>query len=131
MKRRVVTLALLASTTPLAAQWLTLETPGIPRTADGELDLSAPVPRTAEDRPDLSGLWVPRDVSGDVLDPSKAQAWARALLAERERRFFVGSPRFLCLPSGPAYLTALGGSGLPPSPIPPKLRESEVIVSWR
>jgi hypothetical protein len=111
MKRRVVTLALLASTTPLVAQWLTLETPGIPRTADGEPDLSAPVPRTAEGRPDLSGLWVPWDVSGDVLDPSKAQEWARALMAESERRFFVGSPRFLCLPSGPAYLTAQGMSG--------------------
>ena len=113
MKRRVLTLALLASTTPLAAQWLTLETPGIPRTTDGELDLSAPVPRTAENRPDLSGLWAPVDVSGDVLDPSKAQAGARTLMAERERRFFEGSPRFLCLPSGPASLPALGGSGGP------------------
>ncbi len=105
MKRRLATLVLLAATTPLAAQWLTLPTPGIPRTADGELDLSAPVPRTDDGHPDLTGLWRPRRVSGDLDDPTKVQQWARTLIAERERRFFQDSPRYQCLPSGPAYLT--------------------------
>ena len=108
MKRRLATLVLLAATTPLAAQWLTLPTPGIPRTADGELDLSAPVPRTDDGHPDLTGLWRPRRVSGDLDDPTKVQQWARTLIAERERRFFQDSPRYQCLPSGPAYL-AVGG----------------------
>ena len=108
MKRRLATLVLLASTTPLAAQWLTLPTPGIPRTADGEPALSAPVPRTADGRPDLTGLWRARRVSGDLDDPTKVQEWARTLIAERERSFFQNSPRYQCLPSGPAYL-AVGG----------------------
>jgi len=30
---------------PLAAQWLTIKTPGIPRTPDGEPNLSAPAPQ--------------------------------------------------------------------------------------
>ena len=111
MKRRLATLVLLASTTPLAAQWLTLSTPGIPRTADGGLDTSAPVPRTDDGRPDLSGLWIPVEESGDLRDTSKIHEWARTLIVERERRFFEDSPRFRCLPSGPAYLTAGGLSG--------------------
>jgi hypothetical protein len=39
------------------AQWLNHRTPGIPRTADGKPNLSAPAPRTAAGRPNLSGLW--------------------------------------------------------------------------
>ncbi len=106
MKRRLATLVLLASTTPLAAQWLTLPTPDIPRTADGEPDLSAPAPRSADGHPDLSGLWVPAGVSGDLLDPTKIHEWARTLIAERRTRFFDDGPEYQCLPRGPSYLTA-------------------------
>jgi len=105
MKRQLATLVLLASTTPLAAQWLSLATPGIPRTAEGEPDLSAPVPRSADGHPDLAGLWVPVGVSGDMLDPSKAHEWARTLMTEREGRFFDDNPEYQCLPHGPAHLT--------------------------
>ena len=108
MRRRLATLVLLATTTPLAAQWLTLATPGIPRTADGEPDLSAPAPRAADGRPDLTGLWVPVEggLSGELLDPAKIPQQALAQMAEHERRFFEDSPHFHCLPSGPAYITA-------------------------
>ena len=40
-----------------SAQWLDFPTPGIPRTADGQPNLSARAPRTRDGRPDLSGLW--------------------------------------------------------------------------
>ena len=110
MKRRLATLVLLASTTPLAAQWLTLPTPGIPRTAGGEPDLSAPAPRAADGHPDLSGLWVAVDVTGDLLDPARVQEWARTLMTEREAGFFEADPRFQCLPTGPAYLALTGAN---------------------
>jgi hypothetical protein len=42
---------------PLAAQWLTYQTPGIPRTPEGKPNLSAPTPRTPDGTPDLSGLF--------------------------------------------------------------------------
>ena len=42
------------------AQWLSYPTPGVPRTADGKPDLSAPAPRTSDGKPDLSGVWIPR-----------------------------------------------------------------------
>jgi hypothetical protein len=41
-----------------SAQWLAYPTPGMPRTADGKPDLSAPAPKTADGKPSLSGLWV-------------------------------------------------------------------------
>src|SRR5262245_34001221 len=44
---------------PLAAQWLNYPTPGIPRLPDGKVNLSAPAPKTADGRPDLTGLWEP------------------------------------------------------------------------
>lgn len=42
---------------PLSAQWLYHPTAGIPRNPDGSANLNAPAPKTAEGKPDLSGLW--------------------------------------------------------------------------
>jgi hypothetical protein len=114
MKRRLATLVLLASATALQAQWLSLSTPGIPRTADGKPDLTAPAPRTADGKPELTGLWRSAGMSGDLRDPSKVQAWARTLMAEHERNFYRDGPHMQCLPIGPGYIVggAAGGGGL-------------------
>ena len=40
-----------------SAQWLAHPTPGVPRTPDGQPDMSAPAPRAADGRPDLSGMY--------------------------------------------------------------------------
>jgi hypothetical protein len=40
-----------------SAQWIKYPTPGIPRLPDGKVNLAAPVPKTADGKPDLTGLW--------------------------------------------------------------------------
>jgi hypothetical protein len=44
------------STSTMAGQWLTHHDPRLPRTRDGQPNLSAPLPRTGG-HPDLSGVW--------------------------------------------------------------------------
>jgi hypothetical protein len=39
------------------AQWLNYPTPGVPRTKDGRVDLTAKATRTADGHPNLSGVW--------------------------------------------------------------------------
>ena len=53
----VLCATLLAASPMLLGQWLDWKTPGIPRTADGKPNLSAPAPRASDGKPDLSGLW--------------------------------------------------------------------------
>ena len=101
----ILGLALALTAAPSQAQWLDLLTPFIPRTADGEPDLSAPAPRTADGRPDLSGLWSVRNVTGSLLDESLVHEWARTVMAEHEAAFFMDEPRFQCLPMGPSGLS--------------------------
>jgi len=59
MKRIVIAWGLLLFPVLLCAQWLDWRTPGIPRTADGKPNLTAPAPRTPDGKPDFSGLWQP------------------------------------------------------------------------
>ena len=116
---KIFTIAIISAAlvTPLAAQWLQHRTTGIPRTPDGQPNLTAAAPRTADGKPDLSGLWsTPIDTAvGNVtvrnvgdLKPSDIQPWAQALLQQRAENFGKGNPRYRCLPQGPSYST-LGG----------------------
>ena len=41
----------------LSAQWVNHPTPGVPKTPNGAPNLTAPTPRAADGKPDLSGMW--------------------------------------------------------------------------
>ena len=49
--------ACLVLTLPAAAQWPAYKEQGVPRKADGTVDMDAPAPRDAQGHPDLTGLW--------------------------------------------------------------------------
>src|SRR5262249_53640122 len=100
MRLVATALALCLLTPPLAAQWLTLPTPGIPRTTDGKPNLSAPTPRTADGHPDLTGLW---DTKGGKIDEPVDLPWAKALVRKRAEDFYKDNPGYQCLPRGPGY----------------------------
>ena len=92
---------------PLTAQWLNRKTPGIPRTADGKVNMTAPAPRTADGKPDLTGTWDPdpkfvRNLAVD-LKPGEVrmQPWAEKLYNERKTGALSGEePDANCLPQG-------------------------------
>ena len=65
----VVAFVLTCASTP-GAQWLKYPTAGVPRKADGMVDLSAPAPRTAGRTPDFSGIWLTGNpLCGDRFNP--------------------------------------------------------------
>lgn len=112
--------ALLTSVCPSATAqwWLNVPTDAIPRNPDGSPNLSAPTPRTAAGRPDLSGIWQPiktysRDLAADLTSPDEVPflPWSRALANERaDGSHSAEDPPAACLPQG---VPRLGGAPAP------------------
>jgi hypothetical protein len=105
MKSMALTAAIVLITTTANAQWLHQPTTGLSRLANGAPDLAAPVPRTPDGRPDLSGIWQWRVFYYNVAEDLKRdeiQPWARELVARRMEKLATDDPAsFQCLPLGP------------------------------
>jgi len=64
---RLVLFCIICGGSSVWAQWASYTTPGIPRRPDGKAMLSAPVPRIANGKPDLSGIWEAEPSSNEEL----------------------------------------------------------------
>ena len=122
MKARLFPVLAFLVSLPLAAQWLNYKTPGIPRLADGTPNLSAPVPRTADGKTDLSGIWrgpgnspYIRNIAVD-LRPNEILPWAQQVYQQHVFNLGADSPRAHCLPDPPPFHHLAGISRIVQTP---------------
>ncbi len=130
MKLLTAAATIFLASTQLGAQWLNYRTPGVPRTADGKVDLAAPAPKAPDGRPDLSGVWESglqyfNDLGKDLKPGELAMLpWAKNLQAEREARDHRDDPLNHCMPPGVPRINMTTGN----SPHPLKIVQTPALV---
>jgi hypothetical protein len=117
--------ALCLAWTSAPAQWIGYPTAGVPRKADGTVDMTTPTPRMPDGKPDLSGIWVSditpegeetpshglpldgfalptshhmRNMGADLPDGLPYQDWLVPIVAERTANLGIDDPHIRCLP---------------------------------
>ena len=120
MRHNAVLALFFLTLVPAGAQWLRYPTAGAPRLPGGAPNLNAAAPRTADGKPDLSGIWIseenrpcPPYNCDDMVTPQEFwdmgwslqgglpyQPWAAALVKQRVAKHGQEDPTSRCLPGG-------------------------------
>jgi hypothetical protein len=108
--RRKFSIALLlaAAATTASAQWDPYPWKHVPRTPDGKVDMNAPPARTSYGKPDLSGFWIPEELTKYLLnlaadykiDEIPLKPAGRTVYNQRIDNNGKDHPGAYCLPSG-------------------------------
>jgi len=94
---------------PAPAQWFNIQKKGMPRNADGSVNLTAPAPKQADGHPDLAGVWLgdnwqPKgrrpNGPGRGVQTSKLLPEAQTEFARRMESNMKDDPKVRCLPNG-------------------------------
>ena len=127
-------LGVLFVSTSLTAQWFNYPTAGVPRKADGSVNMTAPTPRLVDGKPDFSGIWMTgdgnrpnggpaaedkpgdpksitssrqmRNIGVDLPGGLPYQAWLVPIVKERTANDAIDDPHIKCLPDN--FLRAYG-----------------------
>jgi hypothetical protein len=137
----IVALMLLMLAADASAQWAKSPDKSIPRTRDGEPNLTAPAPKAPDGKPDLSGIWLPEpDPKGTArgienivfpryfpniaadMKPEEVPFLpeARAIFEQRLKNQGKDAPGAHCKPTGVPLLNAI--------PIPYKIIQTPRVV---
>jgi hypothetical protein len=101
------------------AQWVNYRIPGIPRLPDGKVNLTAPVQRTPDGKPDLGGTWhsdggyfgnLGRDLKNGEL---QMLPWAEAQVKDNQTNLHKNDPMVACMPPGVPRVSLGGSRGMP------------------
>jgi hypothetical protein len=120
-------MALALAAVPAGAQWKNLPKDSVPLGPDGKPNMSAPAPRTASGRPDLSGIYTPsyryfQNLAADLgLDKVPMTDEARKIHTARATGLLgYEEPDAHCLPQGVPKVNN--------APVPFKIVQTEKLV---